>query len=117
MITPQDPLTESPVSQFTSMIQRRAILWQLLPGMVASGLLYFVISISALSVGWGVLLLLQGWARQDVLGLTLSPGTVMALEPPVQLAVTAAGVVASVMYVRRRQDADPAVALVPARRT
>lgn len=67
-----------------------------------------------LSVGWGVLLLLQG-IQQAVLALTLSPGTVMALEPPVQLAVTALGVVASVVYVRRKQDADPEVVLLPAR--
>jgi len=228
MTTPQDPLAEAQVSQFTSIIQRRAILWQVLPGMVAPGLLYFAVSRKAsvlvalavassvplldaiarlvrgkapnavsvlfvlgaavsvgmafwsgssmfilakgavvsgvlgigfavsavlrrpltrtlairlsashpegrrhlaerwrhpsvldvfcvLSVGWGVLLLVQG-AQQAVLALTLSPGTVMALEPPVQLAVTAAGVAASVMYVRHKQDADPSVALLPARR-
>jgi hypothetical protein len=67
-----------------------------------------------LSVGWGVLLLLQG-AQQAALALTLSPGTVMALEPPVQVVVTALGIVASVVYVRRRQDADPEVALLPVR--
>jgi hypothetical protein len=67
-----------------------------------------------LSVGWGVLLLIQG-AQQAILALTVSPGTVMALEPPLQLAVTAAGVVASFLYVRRRQDADPEVALLPER--
>jgi hypothetical protein len=68
-----------------------------------------------LSVGWGVLLLIQG-AQQAVLALTLPPGTVMALEPPVQVVGTAIGIVASVVYVRRRQDADPEVALLPARR-
>ena len=67
-----------------------------------------------LSVGWGILLLLQG-AQQAVLALTLSPGTVMALEPPVQVVGTAIGIAASVLYVRRRQDADPEVALLPAR--
>jgi hypothetical protein len=68
-----------------------------------------------LSLGWGLLLLVQG-AQQAVLALTLSPGTVMALEPPVQVICTGLGVVASVAYVRRRQDADPEVALLPARR-
>jgi hypothetical protein len=69
-----------------------------------------------LSAGWGILLLVQG-AQQAVLALTLSPGTVMALEPPVQLACTGLGIVASLAYVRRRQDADPEVALLPARRS
>jgi len=68
-----------------------------------------------LSVGWGVLLLMQG-AQQAVLALTLSPGTVMALEPPVQIVGTVVGIVASVLYVRRRQDADPELGLLPARR-
>jgi intracellular septation protein A len=67
-----------------------------------------------LSVGWGILLLIQG-AQQAVVALTLPPGTVMALEPPLQLAITSIGVVASVLYVRRRQDADPEVALLPPR--
>ena len=68
-----------------------------------------------LSVGWGVLLLMQG-AQQAVLALTLSPGTVMALEPPVQIVGTVVGIVASILYVRRRQDADPELGLLPARR-
>jgi len=68
-----------------------------------------------LSLGWGALLILQG-AQQAVLALTLSPGTVMALEPPVQILCTGLGIVASVAYVRRRQDADPEVALLPARK-
>src|SRR5439155_16834010 len=68
-----------------------------------------------LSLGWGALLILQG-AQQAVLALTLSPGTVMALEPPVQVVGTAIGIVASIVYVRRRQDADPEVALLPARK-
>jgi hypothetical protein len=68
-----------------------------------------------LSVGWGLLLLAQG-VQQAVLVLTVEPGTVMALEPPVQLVCTALGIAASVLYVRRRQDADPSVELLPARR-
>jgi hypothetical protein len=68
-----------------------------------------------LSLGWGALLVAQG-AQQAVLALTLSPGTVMALEPPVQVVCTALGIVCSVAYVRRRQDADPEVALLPARK-
>ena len=69
----------------------------------------------ALSVGWGILLLIQG-AQQAVLALTLSPGAVMAVEPPVQVVGTAIGITASLLYVRRRQDADPELGLLPARR-
>ena len=67
-----------------------------------------------LSVGWGVLLLAQA-GQQAALALTLSPGTVMALEPPVQVTFTAAGIVASILYVRRRQRAYPEIALIPER--
>jgi hypothetical protein len=67
-----------------------------------------------LSLGWGVLLLVQA-AQQITLALTLPPGTVMALEGPVHLFVTALGVGASLLYVRRRQQADPAVVLIPSR--
>ena len=67
-----------------------------------------------LSVGWGVLLLAQA-GQQAALALTLSPGTVMALEPPVQVTSTAAGIVASILYVRRRQRAYPEIALIPER--
>jgi hypothetical protein len=68
-----------------------------------------------LSAGWGVLLLLQA-AQQTTMVLTLPPGIVLTLEGPVHLLVTAFGVVVSILYVRRRQHADPAVALLPARR-
>jgi hypothetical protein len=67
-----------------------------------------------LSVGWGALLLVQG-AQQAALALTLSPGTVMALEPPVQVTVTALGIVASIVYVRRRQRVYPEIELIPER--
>jgi hypothetical protein len=67
-----------------------------------------------LSLGWGVLLLLQA-AEQTTFALTLPPGLVMALEGPVHLIVTAIGVGLSLMYVRRRQQADPSVVLIPAR--
>ena len=67
-----------------------------------------------LSVGWGVLLLVQA-GQQAALALTLSPGTVMALEPPVQVTVTAVGIVVSVLYVRRRQRAHPEIELIPKR--
>jgi len=40
---------------------------------------------------------------------------VMALEPPVQLTFTAMGIVASIVYVRRRQRAHPEIALIPER--
>lgn len=67
-----------------------------------------------LSLGWGVLLLVQA-AQQITLALTLPPGTVMALEGPVHLFVTGLGIAASIAYVRRRQQADPAVVLIPSR--
>jgi hypothetical protein len=68
----------------------------------------------ALSLGWGLLLLVQA-GQQAALALTLSPGTVMALEPPVQVTFTAAGIVASILYVRRRQRIHPEIALIPER--
>jgi hypothetical protein len=67
-----------------------------------------------LSIGWGVLLLLQA-AEQTTFALTLPPGVVMTLDGPMHLAITALGVVASLAYVRRRQHADPAVELIPSR--
>jgi intracellular septation protein A len=67
-----------------------------------------------LSAGWGVLLLLQA-VQQATMALTLAPGTVITLEGPVHVFVTGIGVGASLLYVRRRQQADPAVALLPAR--
>jgi hypothetical protein len=67
-----------------------------------------------LSLGWGVLLLVQA-AQQIAMALTLPPGTVMALEAPVHLVVTGLGIGASLLYVRRRQQADPAVVLIPSR--
>ena len=39
----------------------------------------------------------------------------MALEGPVHLFVTGLGIAASIAYVRRRQQADPAVVLIPSR--
>ena len=67
-----------------------------------------------LAAGWGLLLLVQA-AQQITMALTLPPGLVMGLEGPVHLFGTAIGVTASVLYVRRRQQADPAVVLLPAR--
>jgi hypothetical protein len=65
-----------------------------------------------LSTGWGILLLVSA-AQQAVLALTVSPGLVMTLEPPVQLAATLIGVGLSVAYVRRRQRVSPDVRLLP----
>ena len=67
-----------------------------------------------LSVGWGVLLLLSA-AQQGVLALTLPPGMVMALEPPVQFSATALGIGASILYVRHRQRLTPELGLLPVR--
>src|SRR2546425_5314376 len=67
-----------------------------------------------LAVGWGILLLLMG-GQQVLLALSASPSLVMILEPPVHLTVTALGIVASVLYVRRIQIAHPELGLLPAR--
>ena len=69
----------------------------------------------ALSVGWGLLLLLLA-AQQTVTVLTLSPGLVMAVEPAVQAFVTLGGILTSILYVRRLQAADPELGLLPTRR-
>src|SRR5262249_19015734 len=71
-------------------------------------------AVPVLSLGWGVLLLLQA-IQQTTFALTLPPGLVMTLEGPVHLFVTGIGVGLSLLYVRRRQQADPAVALIPSR--
>jgi hypothetical protein len=65
-----------------------------------------------LSAGWGVLLLASA-AQQAALAFTVSPGTVMAVEPGVQLTATLVGVAASVAYVRRRQRSSPELRLLP----
>jgi hypothetical protein len=69
---------------------------------------------TALSVGWGVLLIASA-LQQAGLALTASPGVVMGLEGPIQLAFTAAGVGASVLYVRRHDRDNPDLALIPRR--
>lgn len=67
-----------------------------------------------LSLGWAALLLVSA-AQQAVLVLTVSPGAVMAVEPPLQLAATAIGIAASVAYVRRRERAHPNLGLLTVR--
>ena len=64
-----------------------------------------------LSMGWGILLLVTA-VQQAILALTLSPGTVMALDPPVHAFVTMAGIALSIMYVRRSQRANPELSLL-----
>jgi hypothetical protein len=65
-----------------------------------------------LAIGWGVLLFLSG-AQQAALALTLSPGTVMAVEPPVQTFATLAGIAVSVIYARRHHRRNPELGLIP----
>ena len=65
----------------------------------------------ALSLGWALLLVVQG-AQQAVLAATASPGTVLALGRPIQLAGTIAGIALSVAYVRRRQRRQPELAVL-----
>jgi len=67
-----------------------------------------------LSFGWAVLLLLSA-GQQVGLAVTLSPGTVMALEGPLTTAATLIGVTASVMYVRRFRHSHPELGLLPVR--
>lgn len=64
-----------------------------------------------LSTGWG-LLLLAAAGQQLGMALTLSPGLVMAVDPPVDAAVTAAGIAASILYVRRSQRRVPGLAII-----
>jgi intracellular septation protein A len=66
----------------------------------------------ALSAGWGIWLILSA-AQQAGLALTLSPGTVIALEAPLQGGGTALGILASVLYVRRHHRAYPELRLLP----
>jgi hypothetical protein len=68
----------------------------------------------ALAVGWAALLLGSA-AQQVALILTVSPGTVMAVEPPAQAFLTIAGIVLSIRYVRRAQHRHAEVRLLPAR--
>jgi len=67
-----------------------------------------------LSAAWGVWLLITA-GQQLTLALTLRPGMVMALDPPVHAAALAIGTVASVIYVRRHQRAHPELAILPVR--
>jgi hypothetical protein len=66
-----------------------------------------------LAVGWGILLLMQA-GQQAAMILTVSPGMVVAVEPPVQALATVLGTVVSIMYVRRKQRLHAEVRLLPA---
>jgi intracellular septation protein A len=68
----------------------------------------------ALSFGWAVLLLLSA-GQQVGLAVTLSPGTVMALEGPLTTGATLIGVTASILYVRRFRHSHPELGLLPIR--
>ncbi len=67
----------------------------------------------ALALGWAALLLASA-GQQLALILTVSPGTVMAVEPPAQAFVTLTGIVLSIRYVRRMQRLHAEVRLLPA---
>ena len=64
-------------------------------------------------MGWGALLILSA-GQQLLVAFTMSPGAVMALEGPVRNAITALGVLVSVLYVRRMQQDHPDLHLLPA---
>ena len=65
-----------------------------------------------LALGWGLWLLVSA-IQQGTMVMTVSPGVFMAVEPPIRLVLTGIGVGASVLYVRRRQQIDPELALLP----
>ena len=68
----------------------------------------------ALSFGWGALLLLSA-VQQATMAVLLSPGFVVALEGPLHTGIMAAGVVVSVLYVRRFRHSHPELGLLTAR--
>jgi hypothetical protein len=68
-----------------------------------------------LALGWGLWLLASA-VQQGAMVMTVSPGVFMAIEPPVRAVLTGLGILASVGYVRRRQQADPELGLLPTRR-
>lgn len=68
-----------------------------------------------LALGWGLWLLASA-VQQGAMVMAVSPGMFMAIEPPVRAGLTGIGILASIAYVRRRQDADPELGLLPARR-
>jgi hypothetical protein len=65
-----------------------------------------------LSVAWGLLLLAMG-GQQAALALTVSPGTVMAVDGPAHAVLTVLGIVWSILYVRRIQLRHPDLGLLP----
>ena len=67
-----------------------------------------------LSVAWGALLLAMA-GQQAVLAVTVSPGTVMAVDGPSHAALTVLGIVWSILYVRRIQHRHPDLGLLPVR--
>ncbi len=69
---------------------------------------------SVLAAGWAILLLASA-AQQAVLIMTVSPGTVMTVEPPAQAVITIVGTAASIAYVRRMQRRHAEVRLLPGR--
>jgi hypothetical protein len=67
-----------------------------------------------LSMGWGLLLLALA-TQQTIWAITLSPGMMMALDPLVHGMATVAGIVVSVLYVRKLHRVHPELGLLPTR--
>lgn len=67
-----------------------------------------------LALGWGLWLLASA-VQQGAMVMAVSPGMFMAIEPPVRAVLTGLGILASVGYVRRRQQMDPELGLLPTR--
>jgi hypothetical protein len=67
-----------------------------------------------LSVAWGALLLAMA-GQQAALAVTVSPGTVMAIDGPSHAILTVLGIAWSILYVRRIQLRHPDLGLLPVR--
>lgn len=67
-----------------------------------------------LSVAWAALLLAMA-GQQAALAVTVSPGTVMAVDGPSHAVLTVLGIVWSILYVRRIQRRHPDLGLLPVR--
>ncbi len=67
-----------------------------------------------LSVAWGALLMAMA-GQQAALAVTVSPGTVMAVDGPSHAVLTMVGIAWSVLYVRRIQRRHPDLGLLPVR--
>jgi intracellular septation protein A len=64
-----------------------------------------------LSLGWAGILLFQA-VQQAIVVSTLPPGAVLMIEPPLQAAITASGIIASLVYARRIHASHPELGIL-----